>query len=172
MLKEKGIDLTALEKDALTTLLTIRSEAPDTAFYRSVTEADAVIAEIDEDQAKAYDPYVQGRVRWSITKKALRKLYRILLDEGHPPYEHPPRAPVIDIDHPYLTTVEAEYDRAMQHEGEQEKERRYAFDLLEELVVFDPPDVVLDMLVFRTLGVDRRPDDWNFAGSKYAWWER
>ena len=144
------------QKDALATLLALREKKPDEKVWKLVFETEQVVGHGRKDWWSGCPKGVDGYYKSGVTKGALTLLYRKYVKEGVlEPLEFGPDPKVIDIDHPYLTTADAEYDRAMIHEGKREKEREYAFaELLER---FDSD----------LIGKDQRPDDWEFI----PWWK-
>ena len=144
------------QKDALATLLAIREEKPDEKVWKLIVETEQVVGHGRKDWWSGCPTGVDGYYKSGVTNGALSLLYREYVTEGVIELlEFGPDPKVIDIDHPYLTTVESEYDRAMIHEGRREKERECAFA---ELLVRPDPDLI---------GEDQRPDDWEFI----PWWK-
>lgn len=148
-------ELSDKQKDALATLLAIRADKPDTAVWKLAVEAEQVVGHGRKDWWSGCPRGVDGYYKSGVVNGALGRLYRKWVEEGVlEPLEFGPDPKVIDINHPFLTTVEAEYDRAMLYESKREKERKYAFaELLKRL---DP----------EVLGEDQRPDDFEFV----PWW--
>ena len=144
------------QKDALATLLALREEKPDEKVWKLIVETEQVVGHGRKDWWSGCPRGVDGYYKSGVTKGALSNLYKHYVDEGVlEPLDHGPSPKVIDIDHPVLTTVEAEYDRAMIASARREKEQEYAFAKLLER---RDPDWI---------GEDQRPDNWEFI----PWWK-
>jgi len=140
---------------ALATLAAIRSEKPDDEFWKAVVETEQVVGHGRKDWWSGCPIGVKGYYKSGVTAGALSVCYRELVESGLEPLDHGPKPKVIDIDHPYLTTVEAEYDRAMIAHGREEREREYGWN---EGGKF---------MAGLSNGKDQRPADWEFI----PWWK-
>ena len=144
------------QKNALATLLAIHEEKPDEKVWKLIFETEQVVGHGRKDWWSGCPKGVDGYYKSGVTKGALSLLYREYVTDGVlEPLEFGPDPKVIDIDHPFLTTVESEYDRAMIQEGKRVKEQEYAFA---ELLKRHYPD---------DIGEDQRPDNWEFI----PWWK-
>jgi len=152
-MKRMPTGLTVDQKNAIATLTAIIREKPDGKFWQAVVEAEQVVGHGRKDWWSGCPKGVDGYYKSGVVKSALSLCYRLLVEAGLEPLDHGPMPKVIDIDHPVLTTVEAEYDRAMIHEGRTEREREYAYNEGGKWIGFMG-------------GEDQRPDDWEFI----PWW--
>ena len=144
------------QKNALATLLGIHDEKPDEKVWKLVIETEQVVGHGRKDWWSGCPKGVDGYYKSGITKGALSNLYKHYVDEGVlEPLNHGPSPKIIDIDHPILTTVESEYDRAMLASARRENEQEYAFAKL------------LDRRDPDWIGEDQRPDNWKFI----PWWK-